>query len=150
MDGTYIPVRVPREDRGRYRNRKGDVSVNVLAVCDKNMNFIYVLTGWEGSAADGRVLRDAVTRPQFNLNIPNGRSQLIPVHPLFFYNSHVQYVWFPIVSHPFVIFQVNTIWWMVGTLTEMVSWHHIEVSDTIFKSTGKVQWPPKTTKSTST
>ncbi|KAK6120839.1 hypothetical protein DH2020_045418 [Rehmannia glutinosa] len=27
------------------------------------MNFIYVLSGWEGSAADCRVLRDVVTRP---------------------------------------------------------------------------------------
>ncbi|CAA0810629.1 Unknown protein [Striga hermonthica] len=26
------------------------------------MQFIYVLPGWEGSAADGRVLRDAITR----------------------------------------------------------------------------------------
>lgn len=42
---------------------KGEISVNILAVCDKNMNFVYLLTGWEGSAADSRVLRDAVTRP---------------------------------------------------------------------------------------
>ncbi|XLR06789.1 hypothetical protein S83_034727 [Arachis hypogaea] len=26
------------------------------------MNFIYVLSGWEGSASDSRVLRDAITR----------------------------------------------------------------------------------------
>lgn len=38
------------------------MSTNVLAVCDKDMNFAYIVTGWEGSAADSRVLRDAVTR----------------------------------------------------------------------------------------
>ncbi|KAH6805680.1 hypothetical protein C2S51_030511 [Perilla frutescens var. frutescens] len=62
LDGTYIPVKVSKSDRGRYRNRKGHISVNVLGVCDRYMNFIYVLTGWEGSAADARVLRDAITR----------------------------------------------------------------------------------------
>ncbi|KAL8500325.1 hypothetical protein ACS0TY_020068 [Phlomoides rotata] len=62
LDGTYIPVKVLATDIPRYRNRKGFVSVNVLAVCDRNINYIYVLSGWEGSAADSRVLRDAVTR----------------------------------------------------------------------------------------
>ncbi|KAL8504180.1 hypothetical protein ACS0TY_022783 [Phlomoides rotata] len=71
LDGTYIPVRVPHSDIPRYRNRKGNVSVNVLAVCDQNMNFVYVLSGWEGSAADSRILRDAVTRPH-GFKVPNG------------------------------------------------------------------------------
>ncbi|KAL8493209.1 hypothetical protein ACS0TY_024434 [Phlomoides rotata] len=35
------------------------------------MNFTFVLSGWEGSAADSRVLRDAVTRPN-GLRVPNG------------------------------------------------------------------------------
>ncbi|KAH6822384.1 hypothetical protein C2S53_003849 [Perilla frutescens var. hirtella] len=34
----------------------------MLAVCDQNMNYVYVLTGWEGSAADSRVLCDVITR----------------------------------------------------------------------------------------
>ncbi|KAL6587926.1 hypothetical protein OROMI_000904 [Orobanche minor] len=62
LDGTYIDIKVPELDKARYRNRKGLVSVNVLGVCDKDMNFIYVLPGWDGSAADSRVLRDAVSR----------------------------------------------------------------------------------------
>ncbi|KAL8498652.1 hypothetical protein ACS0TY_021842 [Phlomoides rotata] len=62
LDGTYIDVHVPTLDQARYRNRKGKVSVNVLGVCDMNMRFVYVLTGWEGSAADSRVLRDAINR----------------------------------------------------------------------------------------
>ncbi|XP_012855475.1 PREDICTED: uncharacterized protein LOC105974862 [Erythranthe guttata] len=55
LDGTYIQVRVPLTDKPRYRNRKGDVSVNVLAVSNVNLNFVYLLTGWEGSAADSRI-----------------------------------------------------------------------------------------------
>nr|XP_043616517.1 protein ALP1-like isoform X1 [Erigeron canadensis] len=33
--------------------------------------FTYVLAGWEGSAADSRVLRDAISRPQ-GLRVPRG------------------------------------------------------------------------------
>ncbi|KAL0404135.1 UNVERIFIED_CONTAM: hypothetical protein Sradi_2054300 [Sesamum radiatum] len=61
LDGTYIDVRVSAEDTARYRTRKGSVSVNVLGVCDRKMCFIYVLAR-ECSAADARVLRDAISR----------------------------------------------------------------------------------------
>ncbi|KAL0345749.1 UNVERIFIED_CONTAM: hypothetical protein Sradi_4406200 [Sesamum radiatum] len=54
-------VRVSEMDKGRYRTRKGHVAVNVLG-CNLNMQFIYVLSGWEGSGADIRVLRDAINR----------------------------------------------------------------------------------------
>ncbi|CAA0808317.1 Unknown protein, partial [Striga hermonthica] len=76
LDGTYIDVRVPGIDKARYRNRKSHISVNVLGVCDTNMNFVYMLCGWEGSAADSRVLRDAVTRTQ-GLRVPNGNYYLV-------------------------------------------------------------------------
>ncbi|KAK6160194.1 hypothetical protein DH2020_003575 [Rehmannia glutinosa] len=75
LDRTYIEVRVPLSDKGRYRNRKGNVSVNVLVVCDRSMNFTYVLSGWEGSTADSRVLRDAVSRSN-GLKVPNGNYYL--------------------------------------------------------------------------
>ncbi|KAL0385734.1 UNVERIFIED_CONTAM: hypothetical protein Sradi_2967700 [Sesamum radiatum] len=64
LDGTYINVLVRQMDKARYRTRKGEVAGNVLGECDRNMKFTYVLTGWEGLAADARVLRDAVTRNQ--------------------------------------------------------------------------------------
>lgn len=71
MDGTYISIRVEAIYKPRYRTRKGDIATNVLGVCDRNLNFIYVLPGWEGSAADGRVLRDAVVRRN-GLKVPHG------------------------------------------------------------------------------
>ncbi|KAL0345330.1 UNVERIFIED_CONTAM: hypothetical protein Sradi_4364300 [Sesamum radiatum] len=75
LDGTYIRVRVPGHEQGWYRTRKGQVAVNVLGVCDPNMQFIYVLTGWEGSAADNSVLRDAVHR-EGGLRVPTGNYYL--------------------------------------------------------------------------
>lgn len=60
LDGTHINVHLPPRDQIRYRNRKGHLSQNVLAVCNFEMQFTYILAGWEGSAHDGTVLRDAV------------------------------------------------------------------------------------------
>lgn len=54
---------MPLKERPKYRTRKGDIATNVLGVCSPDMQFIFVLPGWEGSAADGRVLRDALDRP---------------------------------------------------------------------------------------
>ncbi|KAL8483334.1 hypothetical protein ACS0TY_026141 [Phlomoides rotata] len=78
LDGTYIPVKVPQPDVPRYWNRKGNIYVNVLAMCDRDMNYIYVLSGWEGSAADSRILRDAVTRTD-GLKVPTSNYYLCDV-----------------------------------------------------------------------
>ncbi|XP_020963752.1 uncharacterized protein LOC110265218 [Arachis ipaensis] len=76
LDGTYIDVTVPKSDKSRYRTRKSRISTNVLGVCNRNMNFVYVLSSWEGSVSDSRVLRDAITRCN-GLKIPIGMSKLI-------------------------------------------------------------------------
>ncbi|KAF7804495.1 protein ALP1-like [Senna tora] len=76
LDGTHIKIRVPNADKPRYRNRKGEISTNVLGVCSQDGQFIYVLTGWEGSEADGRVLWDAVNRPN-GLKVPYGCYYLV-------------------------------------------------------------------------
>ncbi|KAG6499961.1 hypothetical protein ZIOFF_039775 [Zingiber officinale] len=55
INGTHIKVRVPAEDRPRYRTRKDEIATNVFAACSQDMQFTYVLSGWEGSAADSRV-----------------------------------------------------------------------------------------------
>ncbi|CAN1145822.1 Putative nuclease HARBI1, partial [Linum perenne] len=75
LDGTHVKVRVTIEDQPRYRNRKGEVSINVLGVCNPDGQFIYCLAGWEGSAHDARVLRDALARPN-GLKVPKGQYYL--------------------------------------------------------------------------
>jgi hypothetical protein len=62
---------IPGELQPRYRNRKGTLSQNVLAVCNFEMEFVYILAGWEGSAHDVRVLQDAQMAHGFNT--PKGR-----------------------------------------------------------------------------
>jgi hypothetical protein len=47
------------------------------------MKFIYVLPGWEGSAADSRVLRDALNRPSC-LEVPSSRFNILRVFIFYF------------------------------------------------------------------
>ncbi|KAA0065871.1 retrotransposon protein [Cucumis melo var. makuwa] len=54
LNGTYIKVSASKSERPRYRTRKGEVVTNALGVCDMKGDFVYVLTGWEGSAVDSR------------------------------------------------------------------------------------------------
>nr|KAJ0201138.1 hypothetical protein LSAT_V11C600312120 [Lactuca sativa] len=63
LDGTHIKRLVPLEDKPRYRTRENDIATNVLEVCPQDMQFIYVLPGWEGSVTDSRVLRNTLLRP---------------------------------------------------------------------------------------
>lgn len=69
LDGCHIDARVPEGDMARYRNRKGRISQNVLAVCGFDMRYVYVLSGWEGSASDSLIYEDA---RQTDFRIPDG------------------------------------------------------------------------------
>ena len=73
LDGTHLKLHLPASEHSRFRNRKGELTQNVLAVVDFDMSFTYVLAGWEGSAHDGRVLQDAVHR---GFTAPEGRYYL--------------------------------------------------------------------------
>jgi len=46
---------VAPHEQPRYRNRKGHLTQNVLAVYDFDIRFTYILAGWEGLAHDTAV-----------------------------------------------------------------------------------------------
>ncbi|KAL6176391.1 hypothetical protein ACLB2K_053025 [Fragaria x ananassa] len=75
IDGTHIPATVVGREVSRYRNRHGKISQNVLAACNFDLQFIYVLSGWEGSAHDSKVLNDAISRRN-GLKVPAGKYYL--------------------------------------------------------------------------
>jgi len=70
IDGSHIHASPRAFERGPYRNRKGFVSQNCLFACDFELNFVYALTGWEGSATDARVYEAAEGH---DLHIPTGK-----------------------------------------------------------------------------
>ena len=59
IDGTHINANVTLEERQASRDRKGGVTQNCLAVCDFDMNFVYMFSGWDGSTADATMFHDA-------------------------------------------------------------------------------------------
>ncbi|CAN1842256.1 hypothetical protein LINPERHAP1_LOCUS36794 [Linum perenne] len=77
LDGTHIKIRARIQDQPRYRNTKGEVSINILGMCNPDCQFIYCLAGWEGFVHDARVLRDAVARSS-GLKVPKGNINQTP------------------------------------------------------------------------
>jgi hypothetical protein len=70
VNGTHITSKVPEKEAEPYRNRKGSRSQNVMAVCNFDMYFLYVLPGYEGSAADGTVFEEAF---DWGFEVPQGK-----------------------------------------------------------------------------
>ena len=62
IDGTHIPITIDVDNQAKYRDRKGNLSQNVMGVCSFDYKFQYILAGWEGSVADSRVLASALSR----------------------------------------------------------------------------------------
>ena len=60
------------EDAPRHRGRKGYPTQNVLVACSFDLKFTYVLPGWEGTASDSRIIKNALIRNN-NLKIPLGK-----------------------------------------------------------------------------
>ncbi|XP_024019754.1 uncharacterized protein LOC112091129 [Morus notabilis] len=78
LDGMHVPCVSPRETAELYRNRKGYFSLNVLTVCSFDLRFTYMLSGWEGSAHDARVLASALDHPRKRFSIlPPGKFYLV-------------------------------------------------------------------------
>ncbi|PIA29459.1 hypothetical protein AQUCO_06000067v1 [Aquilegia coerulea] len=76
LDGTHIVASVPIEEQDKFRGRKLITTQNVLAACSFDLKFTYVLTGWEGTAHDQRVLDNALERSN-PLVVPPGRYYLV-------------------------------------------------------------------------
>ncbi|KAG6507966.1 hypothetical protein ZIOFF_033321 [Zingiber officinale] len=76
LDGTHIRVKVSDEDAPRYRVRKDWPTTNVLAACSFDLKFTYILSGWEGTSSDSRIVKNALSRRD-KLLIPHGKYYLV-------------------------------------------------------------------------
>nr|GEZ23994.1 hypothetical protein [Tanacetum cinerariifolium] len=71
LDGTLIHASVLSHKQNVYRARgRGDCYQNVLAICDFNMIFTYIVSGWEGTEHDARILKEALDDPIYEFPIP--------------------------------------------------------------------------------
>jgi len=58
LDGTHIKVKVNKQAKVDYINRKGDVTINVCVIVDMDGRFTFIGAGMAGSVHDMAVLRD--------------------------------------------------------------------------------------------
>ncbi|XP_042477648.1 protein ALP1-like [Macadamia integrifolia] len=78
IDGSHIPAWVPIAQHQTFRDRKGNISQNILAVRDFDMKFTYILSGWEGPTSGSRILDDAIHREgEAKLPVPRGKFYLV-------------------------------------------------------------------------
>ena len=65
LNGTHINMYIGPKEQPWYQNRKGHLSTNILAAYNFEIEFTYILAGWEGLAHDGAVWRDALHKKGF-------------------------------------------------------------------------------------
>lgn len=71
LDGMFIHAVFPPDKRIPYRGRGGkECFQNVMAICDFDMKFLYVVAGWEGVTHDSRVLCETIRNPAFQFPLP--------------------------------------------------------------------------------
>ena len=70
IDGTHFDCSPSKADLPAARDRKGGTTQNCLAVCDFNLRFKYIFSGWDGSASDSTMYHDARLT---DLTIPAGK-----------------------------------------------------------------------------
>uniref|UniRef100_A0ABM0GNC9 Putative nuclease HARBI1 n=1 Tax=Saccoglossus kowalevskii TaxID=10224 RepID=A0ABM0GNC9_SACKO len=70
VDGTHIYIPGPSHHRNSYINRKGFPSIQLQAVCDSNLRFTDVYTGWPGSVNDARVFKNSPVRNVLHNELP--------------------------------------------------------------------------------
>ncbi|XP_059663795.1 uncharacterized protein LOC132309508 [Cornus florida] len=70
IDGTHVHANVPVDQQIPFRGRKGDTTQNVMAVCDFDMMFTYVVAGWEGFANDSKMLNETINNEDLHFPMP--------------------------------------------------------------------------------
>ena len=61
---------MPEKDLVRFIGRKGVPTQNIMAACSFDMQFIFVMAGWEGTAHDGRLFQHAIYKKELNFPKP--------------------------------------------------------------------------------
>lgn len=72
IDGTHVQAVIPEAEQAGYRDHHGNHTQNILAGCDFDGNFTFVMAGFEGRAHDSHVLE--VARRDGRFMCPPGMS----------------------------------------------------------------------------
>jgi hypothetical protein len=65
VDGTLMPIATPKQEEHLYVSRKGFHCLNILAVCDSDMKFTYVVAKYPGASNDAFIWANCSLNEQF-------------------------------------------------------------------------------------
>ena len=65
IDGTHISIKTPKEDEQRYVSRKGGHTLNILASCDANLIFTYIVAKYPGATNDAFIWANCNLQQKF-------------------------------------------------------------------------------------
>lgn len=68
IDGTYIPIKAPRENPDQYINRKCFHAMTLQAISVPDLKFVDCFTGYPSSVSDIRVFRNSPIFHEFRYN----------------------------------------------------------------------------------
>ncbi|KAL0546522.1 hypothetical protein IC582_016433 [Cucumis melo] len=71
IDGTHVAASILQNEQIPFRGRKTNTTWNIMCVCSFDMLFTFVMSGWEGSANDSRILQECIKNPENKFPIPN-------------------------------------------------------------------------------
>src|SRR6266540_685127 len=80
IDGTHIPMTVPATEVVAHVGRYRYTIQNVLAICDFDMRFTFVVAGWPGSVHDTRVFNDALQKYADDFPYPPTGEKKLLIH----------------------------------------------------------------------
>ena len=99
IDGSHIPVEVPADEEINHRGRHGYTSQNMLAICDFDLRFTFVVAGWAGSAHDNRILQASMEKYKLQFPTPPDGNTLLLFSYFIIHMSYVCIIVF--LSHNF-------------------------------------------------
>ncbi|KAF2312025.1 hypothetical protein GH714_027783 [Hevea brasiliensis] len=70
IDVTHVSACVQEENLIRFIGRKGVPTQNIMVACSFDMQFTFVMAGWEGIAHDGRLFQYAINKQNLNFSKP--------------------------------------------------------------------------------
>lgn len=59
IDGTYVPIKAPKEDAASYITRKCNYAFTLQAIADPWLKFTDIFIGYPGSVSDTRIFRNS-------------------------------------------------------------------------------------------
>ncbi|KAL0534207.1 hypothetical protein IC582_028495 [Cucumis melo] len=63
-DGTHVVASILQNEQISFPGNKTNTTWNIMCVCSFDMLFTYVMSGWEGSANDSRILLECIKNPE--------------------------------------------------------------------------------------